>query len=79
MLDYLPIGLFGSVMGVTSLSVAWRLAHVRSPEGIALTIAAVAVVAFVLMVAGYTIKLVTAFDAVREVRSAAPYFLSQPT
>ena len=29
MLDYLPVGLFGSVMGVTSLSVAWRLAHVR--------------------------------------------------
>ncbi len=68
MLEYLPVGLFGSVMGVTGLSVAWRLAHVRyrAPEGIALAIAAVAVVAFVLMVAGYAIKLVTAFAAVRE-------------
>ena len=68
MLEYLPVGLFGSVMGVTGLSVAWRLAHVRyrAPEGIALAIAAVAVVAFVLMVAGYAIKLVTAFPAVRE-------------
>ena len=68
MLDYLPVGLFGSVMGVTGLSVAWRLAHVRygAPEGIALVIAVVAVVAFVLMVAGYAIKLVTAFGAVRE-------------
>ena len=27
-LDYLPIGLFGSVMGLTGLSVAWRLAQV---------------------------------------------------
>jgi len=68
MLDYLPVGLFGSVMSVTGLSVAWRLAHVRYgvPEGIALAIAAVAAIAFVLMVAGYAIKLVTAFDAVRE-------------
>jgi len=68
MLDYLPVGLFGSVIGVTGLSVAWRLAHVRfrAPEGIALAIAAVAVVAFVLMVAGYAIKLVTAFAAVLE-------------
>jgi tellurite resistance protein len=68
MLEHLPVGLFGSVMGVTGLSVAWRLAHVRFgvPEWIALAIALVAVVAFVLMLAGYAIKLVTAFDAVRE-------------
>jgi len=68
MLDYLPVGLFGSVIGVTGLSVAWRLAHVRyrAPEEIALAIAAVAVVAFVLMLAGYAIKLVTAFAAVLE-------------
>lgn len=68
LLDYLPVGLFGSVMGVTGLSVAWRLAHARygAPEGIALAIAAVAVVAFVLMVTGYTIKLMTAFAAVRQ-------------
>jgi tellurite resistance protein len=68
MLDYLPVGLFGSVMGVTGLSVAWRLAHARygAPEGIALAIAAVGIVAFVLMVTGYIVKLVTAFDAVRQ-------------
>jgi len=68
MLDNLPVGLFGSVMGVTGLSVAWQLAHVRYgvPEVIALVIAAVAVVAFVLLVAGYAIKLVTAFSAVQE-------------
>ena len=68
MLDYLPVGLFGSVMGVTGLSVAWRLAHVRygAPEEIALAIAAVALVTFVLTVAGYSIKLATAFRAVRQ-------------
>ncbi len=26
-LTYLPVGLFGSVMGLTGLSIAWRLAH----------------------------------------------------
>ena len=68
MLDYLPVGLFGSVMGVTGLSVAWRLAHVRygAPEEIALAIAAVALVTFVLTVAGYSIKLATAFRAIRQ-------------
>jgi hypothetical protein len=26
-LDYLPVSFFGSVMGLTGLSIAWRLAH----------------------------------------------------
>jgi tellurite resistance protein len=66
-LDYLPIGLFGSVMGLTGLSVAWRLAAIRYglPGDIALGIGGVAAVAFVLILAGYCVKLVTAFDAVR--------------
>ena len=67
MLEYLPVGLFGSVMGLTGLSVAWRLAHLRygAPEWIALGIAVVAVLAFVLVLAAYAIKAATAFDAVR--------------
>ncbi len=66
--EYLPVGLFGAVMGLTGLSVAWRLAHARygAPEWVALAIAAVAVAVFVLVVAGYAVKLVTAFGAVRE-------------
>ncbi len=57
LLDYLPVGLFGSVMGLTGLSVAWRLASVRYgvPEGIALGIGGVAAVAFVLLLAGYSV------------------------
>jgi tellurite resistance protein len=67
MLEYLPVGLFGSVMGLTGLSVAWRLTSIRYgvPEGIALGIAGLAVLAFVLVLAGYAVKLVTAFAAVR--------------
>ena len=67
MLDYLPVGLFGSVMGLTGLSVAWRLASARFgvPEGIALAVASLAVTVFVLLLIGYSIKLVTAFPAVR--------------
>ena len=65
--DYLPVSLFGSVMGLTGLSVAWRLAHVRygAPEWAADGIGVAAVAAFVLMTAGYAVKLVTAPDAVR--------------
>ncbi len=64
---YLPVGLFGSVMGLTGLSVAWRLAHARYgvPEAISLGIAGLAVLAFVLVSVGYALKLVTAFSAVR--------------
>ncbi len=67
LLDYLPVGLFGSVMGLTGLSVAWRLAAVRYgvPAGIGQGIGGVAVAAFVLLLAGYSVKLVTAFSAVR--------------
>ena len=66
-LEYLPVGLFGSVMGLTGLSVAWRLAHARygAPEWMALAIAALAVLAFLLVAAGYLVKLVTAFAVVR--------------
>ncbi|UDL94312.1 SLAC1 anion channel family protein [Lichenihabitans sp. PAMC28606] len=67
LLDYLPVGLFGSVMGLTGLSIAWRLAHTHfgAPEWIALTIAAVAIVAFVVVAIAYLVKLVTAFAVVR--------------
>lgn len=61
-LDYLPVGLFGSVMGLTGLSVAWRLAHVRYgvPSWVADGVAVVAVVAFVLVACGYLAKLAAA-------------------
>jgi tellurite resistance protein len=67
LLDYLPVGLFGSVMGLTGLSVAWRLASVRYgvPEGIALGLGGLGAVVFVLLLAGYSFKLVTAFAAAR--------------
>jgi tellurite resistance protein len=65
-LDYLPIGLFASVMGLTGLSVAWRLAGVRygAPAGIATGIGYGAMATFVLMTLGYAVKLVTAPQAV---------------
>ena len=66
-LEYLPVGLFGSVMGLTGLSVAWRLAFVRygAPEWISLALAGLAVLAFVLISAAYAVKLVTALPVVR--------------
>ena len=65
-LDYLPVGLFGSVMGLTGLSVAWRLAHARygAPDWAANTGAVAAAGAFVLMTCAYLVKLATAPRAV---------------
>lgn len=65
-LDYLPVGLFASVMGLTGLSVAWRLAEARygAPAIVADAIGWIAVVAFVALTLGYAVKLVTAPDAV---------------
>ena len=67
MLDYLPVGLFGSVMGLTGLSVAWRLAQAQYgiPGWIPQVIAALAVLVFVALLIGYAIKLATAPEAVR--------------
>lgn len=64
--DYLPVGLFGSVMGLTGLSVAWRLAHARygSPAWVADVIGGIAVVTFVLLTLAYLVKLITAPNAV---------------
>jgi tellurite resistance protein len=65
-LEYLPVGLFGSVMGLTGLSVAWRLAHALfgTPLWAAEAIAAVSVLALVALLLGYAIKLISAPDKV---------------
>ena len=67
-LDYMPVGLFGSVMGLTGLSVAWRLAHARFgvSDWLADSVGAAAVLAFVALSLGYGVKLVTAPQAVRK-------------
>jgi tellurite resistance protein len=66
-LEYLPVGLFGSVMGLTGLSVGWRLAHTLYglPQWVSVWIGAAAVAAFLTVAAGYAVKLATAFSAVQ--------------
>ncbi|MEO8938396.1 MAG: hypothetical protein ABI277_09355 [Burkholderiaceae bacterium] len=66
-LEYLPIALFGSVMGLTGLSAAWHLASVRYgvPEAISSVIGAVAILVFVAVSCGYVVKWISAPDAVR--------------
>jgi tellurite resistance protein len=65
-LAYLPVGLFGSVMGLTGLSIAWHLAALRygAPVWIGGIIGAVAIIVFVALIAGYLTKIVTAPHAV---------------
>ena len=66
-LDNLPVGLFGSVMGLAGLSGAWSLAHAQygAPRWIADSIGVLAVIAFVLVALGYAAKAAIAPAAVR--------------
>ncbi len=66
-LEYLPISLFGSVMGLAVLSIAWHLAQARygTPEWMTEVIGAIAVAAFVIVALGYAVKIVTAPEAVQ--------------
>lgn len=51
-LEFLPIGLFGSVMGLAGLSVAWGLAERRYslPPWFSELVGALAVIVFVLLI-----------------------------
>ena len=66
-LSYLPVGIFGGVMGLTGLSVAWRLAHQHfgAPLWISQAIGVAAVAAFVALVVAYGVKAWAGWDAVR--------------
>ena len=66
-LQYLPVALFGSVMGLTGLSLAWRLAHAHSgvPEWISQAVGAIAVLAFVALLLGYAMKAICSPATVR--------------
>ena len=64
--EYLPVALFGSVMGLTGLSIAWMLAArlFEVPVAISQGIALLACATFVLLACAYSMKAVTAFDTV---------------
>ncbi|WP_244537124.1 SLAC1 anion channel family protein [Methylobacterium pseudosasicola] len=64
--EYLPVALFGSVMGLTGLSAAWRLAAARYgvPELIADAIGWIALATFLALAFAYVTKAVTAWPSV---------------
>ena len=66
-LEYFPVALFGAVMGLAGLSVAWRLAAggYGAPAWVADAVAVVAVIAFVSVTAAYVVKVFAAPDAFR--------------
>jgi tellurite resistance protein len=66
-LSWLPVGLFGAVMGLTGLALAWRLAHraYGAPEVIGQAIGALAVLAFVVLAVAYGIKAAAGWSTVR--------------
>lgn len=62
----LPVSLFGAVMGLSGLAMAWRLAKASgAPAWIGESIAVVAVLAFLTLSIGYLTKLARHGDAVR--------------
>jgi tellurite resistance protein len=64
---FLPVNLFASVMGLSGLALAWRLAHrnLGVPAFIGEAVGALAIAVFLLMAAGYLIKLAKHPEAVR--------------
>jgi tellurite resistance protein len=65
-LAFLPVALFGAVMGLTGLSIAWHMAAVRyaPPAWIAFAIGAIAIMVFIALALGYAAKAITAPAAV---------------
>jgi tellurite resistance protein len=66
-LSYLPVALFGAVMGLTGLSSAWKFADslYGLPTWIAGFFGGMAILAFLLVGTGYAIKAATGFNAVK--------------
>ena len=66
-MEYLPVALFGSVMGLTGLAACWRQAAASygAPAAVPDVIGAVAILVFAALVIGYGIKVVFSFPAVR--------------
>jgi tellurite resistance protein len=66
MLSYLPVSLFGAVMGLTGLSIAWQHVHEQYgfPPLLAYLFAAIAIAAFGGMLFGYSVKWITAPNSV---------------
>jgi tellurite resistance protein len=66
-LTYLPVALFGAVMGLTGLALAWHLAAATwgVPAWIGHGIGAIALLAFVAMAGGYLVKTIVSPAAVR--------------
>ena len=66
-LAYLPVSLFGSVMGLSGLALAWRLAATQYslPAWIGEALGLIAAVVFVALTLAYGIKCVESSDAVR--------------
>ena len=69
-MGYLPVALFGAIMALSSLAVAWRIAHTyfSAPQWVGEFIGYAAMlgfVGFVGLVVGYAVKMWSSFDLVK--------------
>jgi tellurite resistance protein len=81
-LAYLPVSLFGSVMGLCGLALAWRLAAIEFglPGMVGEVLGQVSVLVFVALVVAYAVKCLQSPDAVRAefAHPVAANFFSTP-
>jgi len=66
-LAYLPVGMFGAVMGLSGLALAWRVAHqaFAAPAWPSALLGGLAILSFILLAVAYGIKAIAGFAAVR--------------
>lgn len=66
-LAYLPVALFGSIMGLSGLAVSWRLAHQHfgTPVWLADAVSLLALACFALLLCAYLVKLFGSFHQVK--------------
>ncbi|RAX54409.1 C4-dicarboxylate ABC transporter [Helicobacter sp. 16-1353] len=63
--SYLPVSFFGSVMGLSGLSIGWRLASniYGLPKIIGEIIGAIAIISFIALCVCYLLKIITSYDS----------------
>src|SRR5471030_3060638 len=66
-MEYLPVSLFGSIMGLCGLAMAWRMSHnyFNTPQWLGVYIGYISIFCFLIMAIGYSTKIFTSMDRVR--------------
>ncbi|PAF48344.1 hypothetical protein BKH43_07905 [Helicobacter sp. 13S00401-1] len=67
--SYLPVSLFGSIMGLGAIAIAWHLASIEFPsipEWIGFVIGIIATICLVILIICYFLKIATSFESFKQ-------------